>query len=339
MDRRGKMSYNRVNIKFKSDLCGFCSRKTLVFTLLLMLTLVSSSFISVANGQLWCGNMFEIYVENEVELREAISAAPDRHYMIGITEDIVLEKPLEISKGKNIGLGGNRCLIGANGVDTVIVKSGGWLALWNGVIVTHVAGDTGRGVYVERGGVLELFICEISGNTAAKGGGVYNEGTVRMVLSDGIVSGSGVISGNTAVEGGGVYNTGTFTLEGGMISNNKADVGGGVYNNFSGSNFTMTGGEISGNTATGGGDVHNSGNFYRLSGVISANTVNDADGVYIDKVSDTGGNGGQLWLIVIAMVSAGFVVVLLFYHSKSRKQSSAITGEVLNLCGNLEGYV
>jgi len=294
-----------MNIKFKSILHGFCNEKFLTLaSLLLIMTLFFPSIYPCANGQLWCGNMFEIFVENESELRNAISAAPDREYMIGVVADIVLEKPLEIPEGKAIGLaGGNGRLIGANGVDTVIVKSGGLLSLWNGVVITHANGATGRGVYVEHGGTLNLHICEISGNTATQGGGVYNEGIVRMFLSEGIISGSGVISGNVATEnGGGVYNVGLFE---------------------------MFGGEISGNSASNGGGVYNVGTFVRADNAqIHMNTA--LNGEYDDVFGENRPNWIYFSLVGLIVVVVGVVFIgLFFYRAKRRKPLTVNNGQAL----------
>ncbi|MHC5926325.1 hypothetical protein, partial [Nostoc sp.] len=78
----------------------------------------------------------------------------------------------------------------------------------------------------------------ISGNTANKGGGIYNDGTLSLSHS--------TINGNTATEGGGIYNDGNFsfgyhspdelsygisTVINSTITDNNASAGGGIYNN------------------------------------------------------------------------------------------------------------
>ncbi|MCL2133957.1 MAG: autotransporter adhesin family protein [Candidatus Bathyarchaeota archaeon] len=332
------MSNNLVNVQPNSNLCDICSKKAFV-SLIFMITLVSFSLISETNGQVWCGNMINVYVENEVELREAISAAPDDWYIIGIANDIKLEKSLEIPAGKFIGLVSNR-LIGCNGMDTIIVKNGGSLSLWNGIVITHVEGDTGRGVYVEQGGMLDLLVCEISGNTATHGGGVYNEGTVTMRSSNDIMPGSGVISGNTATEGGGVYNTGTFIMEDGEISNNNCPdttnsigIGGGAYNKGT---FNMNKGSIFDNTATKNGDVYNVGTV-KGTGVISIGSNTALNGENDNAPNENRGSDIYLLLIGVAAIVT-IVAVLLFYQPKSRKQPTVTTCKMLNLYG-MDGYV
>jgi len=311
-----------VKSNFKYGLCCLFSKKTLLFISLLFMTvlLFSSLFVLEVSGH----SPPPIDVENEVELRAAIN---DPRLMrldrIKLLKDIVLEKSLEIPDGKFVMLiaeGTGFSLIGADGMDTVIVKSGGSLTLWFGVDVTHAAGTSGRGVYVERGGNFTILSNGgIFGNSAVEGGGVYNEGDFFMF--------GGHISNNSAVEGGGVYNAGNFSLCGGDIRYNECTdtetsigVGGGVYNEGA---FYMTNAHIFGNIATKGGGVYNIGTFIKYekgyTGSIKSNTALNGEG---HDVFPEGNGAVQLYLLLFAVVAVVcFVVVgsLLFYRSKKRK--------------------
>ena len=231
-------------------------------------------------------------------------------YVIGLSvREIVLKEPLVIPECKKINLGIG-CLVGGDGFDTIIVKSGGQLALWGDIVVTHAKGATGRGVYVERGGVVYFGYGEISGNSAAKGGGVYNEGTFSLDGTGNEDRERSVISGNRANFGGGVYNVGTFLVYGGEIVDNVAMKGGGIYN---------------------AGDFNNS---YRVSFSSNVATSGEGDDVFEgDDVAadDAGGDVfpedrgvGALYLLAIGVVTAGAIVVVLFlfYRSKKKKQLS-----------------
>jgi hypothetical protein len=286
----------------KSNLCGLYSKKTLTFISLLLITaLVFSPLISIGNG---AEVVSDVVIGNEYELLKAISTAPNKKsYVIGISENIALKNLLEIPNGKNITLVMN-CgtssfvsVIGTNGVDTVIVKSGGSLVLLDGVVITHVKGDRGRGVYVESRGTLIIDGGKISGNTVnGTGGGVYNAGS--FVMS------GGVISDNTASsDGGGVYNdvSGSFVMSGGEISRNTAPYGGGVQY-FSGSvkgTFTLSGGKIFNNTATSGSGDHG-----------------DLSVVCVDSAAHL--KFYHLFIVIVVVVVIG---VLLVYRSKKRKHS------------------
>ncbi|MCL2134091.1 MAG: hypothetical protein FWH37_00815 [Candidatus Bathyarchaeota archaeon] len=176
-----------------------------------MATIIFSSLAPAVNG--WVGVPTDVTVETEAELVNAINTAPNNEwYYIVVSKSIVLEKSLEIPDGKQIYLswyGPETCLIGANGMDTIVVRSGGFLGIVGWIVVTHAEGDTGRGVFVERGGTFSLVGAIISGNTADKGGGVYNEGAFDLSSDE---DRCGVITNNTATKGGGVYNMGTFKV-------------------------------------------------------------------------------------------------------------------------------
>jgi hypothetical protein len=201
-----------MNVKVKSiSRCFFNNKKTMIFiSLLFMATIVFSPLIPTGNG--WI-DMSEAWVaETEAELVNAVNSAPaNERRIICLAKDIVLEKPLEIPKGKDIMLSEQfwpgASLIGANGMDTIVVKSGGFLILHGRITVTHAEGDSGRGAYVERGGTLNLSGAIISGNSADKGGGVYNEGLLNV---GGDEDRDSLIANNVAAVGGGVYNRGTL---------------------------------------------------------------------------------------------------------------------------------
>jgi len=308
----------------------FSKKTLLLISLLFIITMAFAPLIFVVNGYL----TVDATVENEIELRNAINAAPDgKGCTIAIWKNIALEKPLVIPEGKQITLGASDfCLVGANGMDTIIVKSGGELALCGSLVVTHADGDTGRGVYVERGGTFSLVNGVISGNSAVEGGGVYNEGVFNMWWE--INAQDGVISGNSATKGGGVYNMGTFTLYGGHIRNNNCTdtstsiaMGGGVYNEGT---FNIINGYISDNIATKGGGVYNIG---ILEGDVVAVTGNNiatsgqGDDTFSEEVTD-----GLSYLLPIVGVVVAVVVVavgLFFYRVRRRKPLMVNNGSAL----------
>jgi hypothetical protein len=144
---------------------------------------------------------------------------------------------------KNITFKGLKAGDGADTADNtapVIKVNGGTLVLGAGAVVRdNISSGNGGGVQVASG-TFKVDGGEISGNTAAYGGGVY--GTVTIS--------EGKISGNTATAtGGGVY--GTANVQGGEISGNTATGAGGGVNGT----INLTGGVISGTTAAAGGGV------------------------------------------------------------------------------------
>ena len=252
------MKYFVLNLMSKAKLQNLSVRGTTfsaVFMLLMSFMLFSSFFTVVYtfNGVSSFVSGYEtIIVGTESELRAAINGAGATK-LITFSADITLTNTaLTIMPGQNITLVTSAAsprvwkLIGASGQDVIIVK--GTLTI-DGVIVTHVSGQNGRGVIVN-GGTLNLNLGEISGNTATVGGGVY-------VAEDGVFNLSGrggVVANNTAQNGGGVYvaTGGSFIMTGGKVADNTARDGGGVYAAVGGS-VKLLGGRVSGNVASGNG--------------------------------------------------------------------------------------
>ena len=318
----------------KPGLCCNYSKKTFV-TLLFIVALFFSSFLLVTNR---ASAVPDVVVGTEDELLNAIIAAPNKKQCtIDVSDDIVLKSSLEIPKNKRITLvvfdpDSSFALIGCNGVDTVIVRSGGELVLLSGVVITHTKDDSGRGIYIENKGTFILNGGAISGNRVNDfdgGGGVYNQGVFKMF--------SGKISDNTAFFdgdyniscGGGVYNIGNFEMSGGVISDNFARFGGGVYNHADGS-FVMSDGEITRNTAFYGGGVEYSvgtvkGTVTLSGGKIFNNTATSDSGYSPDLsiVCVDGWHPAKLFVpLLLASVTIVMVVcVLLFYRIKKRKKS------------------
>ncbi len=100
----------------------------------------------------------------------------------------------------------------------------------------NAAGANSEGGGVFNWNIMNMTGGTITGNTAFKGGGIFNCTTLS-------VSGDSSITANTAsVEGGGVEaSTGTFTYTGGTIAGNTAPKGAGVLN---GATFNMGGGAV-----------------------------------------------------------------------------------------------
>ncbi|MCL2642322.1 MAG: hypothetical protein FWD52_02230 [Candidatus Bathyarchaeota archaeon] len=210
---------------FKFSLLYFFSKKTLPFivSLLFIITLLFVPFISEVNE--WIG--WDVEVKNEAELREAISVALDNtEYVIGLSKDITLEKSLDIPVGKSIVLVGVGDvvwrLVGANNQNTISVFG---LLTIDGICVTHVEGDSGRGVYVGNGGTFTMLGGVISGNNIDDaGGGVCINESVFVMLG-------GEITGNTATTGGGMYSTNSsIERRGGTIWGNNATRATSSYN-------------------------------------------------------------------------------------------------------------
>jgi len=215
-------------------------------------------------------------VSNETELKGAILAATEP-IVIAFDSDIILTDSLVIPPDRDVTLTsvGDEfwALIGVNGQDTISVGVFGVLRL-DGIVVTHVGDDGGRGVSVTDGGALFMLNGVISGNTVdySLGGGVLVHSGGSFMMS------GGEIIDNVGYDGGGVCSDGSFVMSGGVIANNSAILGGGVLVASSIGCldvFVMSGGVIANNTASNGGGVFVSGAgvFVVDGGEISGNTA------------------------------------------------------------------
>ena len=148
------------------------------------------------------------------------------------------------------------------------------LNLYDGILQGGTGAAEGGGVSVKGGTIFNMYGGTITGCTAAKGGGVYSEGTFNMY--------GGTIENCTATESGGsVYNDAYTTISGGVLQNGTAVNGANIANNAV---FAMTGGTVRGGKANAGG------NLYMTSGQLTA-----TGGVITEGRSRT--HGGNLYLV------------------------------------------
>ncbi len=198
-----------------------------------------------------------------------------------LTEDVVLEKSIEISGKVNLCLNGYEVSL-ADGVSGSLftVKTGGELNLCdckpgNGACLTGGKAVNGGAICVE-GGTARVYGVNMENNTATgKGGAVYvaQGGTLYM--------NSGLLRENTASEGGAVYNEGTATLDGVAVRSNTATTGGGIYNNSATLKLQNSSTDIENNTAAeNGGGVYNAGTLTGSFQYIRNNKAQNGGGVY-----------------------------------------------------------
>ncbi|MCL2882104.1 MAG: LPXTG cell wall anchor domain-containing protein [Coriobacteriia bacterium] len=214
----------------------------------------------------------DVTVSTEASLTAVVAAAPTgTQYVIAISGTIKLTQTLIINAGKNIILTGGGTLSGAGDFDDITVSGrynsvpGAILTLAD-ITITHDAGKTGRGIYVDVSSgdrtVATLNIVDgalITGNNY-----VYTDNDNRYYIG-------------SFYSGGGVFCYGILNMWGGVISHNSVSTnistlddlcnglgcGGGVavayvsaYGPFPPSTtFNMYGGTISDNSASnkGGG--------------------------------------------------------------------------------------
>lgn len=140
----------------------------------------------------------------------------------------------------------------------------------------------GGGIFNDAGGELTLKGGRVSDNSAGRGGGIFNWAGGSATVEE------STLSGNTAsVNGGGIRNDGTMTLKESAVRDNSAQLGGGILNvSFSGSAGTLTLEEstVSSNTADFGGGIYNLLGTVAVeeSTVTKNGAVTDGGGVFND---------------------------------------------------------
>ncbi len=127
---------------------------------------------------------------------------------------------------------------------------------------------------------------EISGLTIQNGSFSFDGGGIRNPLSATLTLNSSTVSGNTASRGGGIFNIGTMTLTSSTVSGNSAgSSGGGIRNN--GGTLTLNSSTVSGNTANCCGGIHNLGTLTLNSSTVSGNTAASGGGGIHNMISLT----------------------------------------------------
>ena len=155
-----------------------------------------------------------------------------------------------------------------------------------GDVTGNTATNDGGGIYLKGINIGNSSsggkTCNVSGNTAKNGGGIFIEnGNLKLDKVD--------ISKNTATEsGGGVrIDGGTFAINSGTISQNSCTkYGGGVYSSYSGSDYissALSGGTVNANTALAGGGICVNGNinFTTTSTNIEGNNATNGGGICV----------------------------------------------------------
>jgi hypothetical protein len=221
-----------------------------------------------------------------------------------IDHSVTIDAP---SAGVTIDAGGTSRVMEIDGTSSGVTVNLSDLTLENGNGNGTNESDNGGGllVYAESGlsATVTISNSTISGNSAAYGGGIYNDGNDGAAM---LTINNSTISGNKAIndDGGGIYNEGAFgtamlTINNSTISGNSATDGGGIYNDgyaFGTAMLTISNSTISGNSASafaGGiyndGDTHGNATLAISNSTISGNSATDGGGGIFND-GDTFGN-------------------------------------------------
>jgi hypothetical protein len=127
------------------------------------------------------------------------------------------------------GPGANTLAVDGNTASRVFFIASGQTVTISGLTITNgsVSGvNGGGGIYNDQDATLTVNNCTVSGNSAVRGGGIYNFVATLIVNKS-------TLSGNSASGGAGIENFhGTLRINNTTLSGNSADAGGGgIYNN------------------------------------------------------------------------------------------------------------
>lgn len=154
----------------------------------------------------------------------------------GIVEDESATGDLDITDSVVIdGAGARSTTIDGNGLDRVLDVPG---------ISSDVGPDLPSDATVSLSGVT------ITGGLSSIGGGIRNDGTLR-------VERSAISNNTTGANGGGIFNNGTANLVNSTISNNTAVVAGGGIGNFGSAALTFLNVSLNANSAPAGANLSN----------------------------------------------------------------------------------
>ena len=242
-------------------------------------------------------------VDGQITLREALQAANNDSTVDGVAgsgadtiifdpslagQTITLSSQLTISADVIItGLGADQLTISGNNATRIFNVNDGNNSNQANVTIEGLTLTAGNVTSGDGGAIftrenLTVSNSTISGNSARRGGGLYN-------ISGALTVTNSTISGNsTTLYGGGIRNSsGTTEVNNSTISGNSATRYGGGIQNASGTT-EVTNSTISGNSAGNGGGIRNSSGTVEVSStIIAGNTSNDVSG---NNAFTSGGN-------------------------------------------------
>jgi len=223
------------------------------------------------------GDMGDVFPCTEQGIRDAIAkgGGPYTFACNGPTTTVVTQSEIIIDNDVILDGGGNLAVDGNQAHRVFSVAEGATVELRRFVLTGGAAAEGGGGILNE--GTLRVTNSTISGNTAdGNGGGIDNHARLTLTNS--------TVSGNRGGSGGGIYvgHAGTLTVTNSTLSGNTTQTcGGGI--DIDGA-VTLTNSTISGNTANNcGGGIFNQGSLAMTSSIVSSNSDNDCDG---DIISD-----------------------------------------------------
>jgi hypothetical protein len=188
------------------------------------------------------------------------------------TGQLLVDKSVTIN-----GAGAGLLAVDGNATSSVFqIGTGETVTISDLTIRNGHSGSRGGGIDNEGSSTVNITNCTVSGNTAGGGeisgfgGGIFNSGTLTIVNS--------TVSGNATVGisggGGGIVNSGTLTIVNSTVSGNTATQGAGINNGGDAATVTITNSTFSGNAASAyGGACFNAATLQIVNSTFSDNSA------------------------------------------------------------------
>jgi hypothetical protein len=225
------------------------------------------------------------------------------HYV----ENVVISKTLTV-QGAGIAI----TIVDGNALARVFVIEEGSTVTITDLTITNGYSDFYAGGIFNDSGILILDTVAVEGNSALRGSGITNFGTLTMTggmvtnniaIGDNVKQGAGIYNNgalslihtiifNNRVEVGGAYGGGLYigngnaVLSNTTIISNSAQIGGGVYNSNGGSRTTITDSRIQLNTVIfdGGGIYNNEGEVWINNTSVNSNSAQYGGGIWNGEI-------------------------------------------------------
>ncbi len=187
----------------------------------------------------------------------------------------------KVDAGVNVDLGG-LTLTGGSAISGGAVDNFGILTVSGAMLEGNSATTLGGSIRNESNATLMVSNSTLSGDSAAQGGAIYNNGMLT-------INGS-TLSNNNSGQGGAVENSGTLMLQNSTFSSNSSTGSAGAIGNAATGNATVIGSTFSNDAASGvsgqGGAINSAGALTITQSSFTSNTAAGSGGaVYNSSVS------------------------------------------------------
>ena len=235
--------------------------------------------------------------------------------------------------GEDGAVAGDLDIADSNVLGTDLYITGG---IADEVAILDASGLGDRVFHLLPGAEASIHGVAITGGSASwHGGGIYNEGDLRL-------SNSAVEDNASAYwSGGGIYNAWDAWISDCTISDNaSAELGGGIFNDVSG-HLSLEFSTVSGNSATHGGGLENKGELYVLQSTISGNSAwNGGGGVGISNPAAPFGYTTLSWVTMTdnwSLYQGDAIDSVGFFAHPAKLGTSIIHGECWAITNSLGG--